>query len=459
MNGGRWTILVVDDVPDDIVILDEILKKEYQVKAVTNGEAALKIAQGEVPPDLILLDVMMPGMDGFEVCRRLKQDAAGAQIPVIFLTAKVMSADEKMGLELGAVDYIKKPIEPELVLARIRLRLEQKDQAIRSSEVRFRRLFETSMDGIMVVDNETGLVVDANPSMAKIMGVSEEYFLGKRFSELGDLPKILPDLRSPLDPPRRYSREADEPIETGDGRRVYLEFTCNSYTVNKREISQLNFRDITERKTAQERLEALLREKSVLLREIHHRVNNNVQIMMGLLNLSSDQVKDPELHGKLADIAHRMQSMATIHQQFYESADMSRIDFAIYLKKLHESLQSKFPDAGANATVVCELGEVLLNLEKAIPAGLIVNELLTNSMKFAFPEGRSVGTIKTTQRLAGEFVEVEVQDDGIGFPDDFDPLEAETLGMVLVRILSDQLGGTVEFRRESGTHSILRFRA
>jgi putative two-component system response regulator len=87
-------------------------------------------------------------MDGFEVCRRtLKQDAAGAQIPVIFLTAKVMSADEKMGLELGAVDYIKKPIEPELVLARIRLRLEQKDQAIRSSEVRFRRLFETSMDG------------------------------------------------------------------------------------------------------------------------------------------------------------------------------------------------------------------------------------------------------------------------------------------------------------------------
>src|SRR5512137_2091085 len=111
MNSGRKTVLVVDDVPDDIAILEEILKEDYNVKAVTSGEAALQLARGESPPDLILLDVIMPVMDGFEACRLLKQDARGATIPVVFLTAKVEANDEKLGFELGAVDYVRKPIE------------------------------------------------------------------------------------------------------------------------------------------------------------------------------------------------------------------------------------------------------------------------------------------------------------------------------------------------------------
>jgi CheY-like chemotaxis protein len=177
MSDLKKKILVVDDVPDDIVILEEILKGEYQVKAATSGEAALKIARGDNPPDLILLDVMMPGMDGFEVCRNLKQDSTGSIIPVIFLTAKVMAQDEKTGFELGAVDYIRKPVEPEIVKMRIKSCLEQKDLALRVSEVRYRRLFETAQDGIMIVDTKTGAIVDVNPSMAAIMGLSQEAFL------------------------------------------------------------------------------------------------------------------------------------------------------------------------------------------------------------------------------------------------------------------------------------------
>ena len=139
MSEKRQTILVVDDVPDDILIIEEMLKKDYQVKAVTSGEAALKIARSDNPPDLILLDIIMPEMDGFEVCRKLREDAEGAMIPVIFLTAKVMTADEKMGFELGAVDYIRKPVDPEIVKTRIKSHLEQKDETLRSSEVRFRQ--------------------------------------------------------------------------------------------------------------------------------------------------------------------------------------------------------------------------------------------------------------------------------------------------------------------------------
>lgn len=122
----RATILVVDDTPDNLAVLSSLLKDDYRVKVASNGEKALKIAAGDNPPDLILLDIMMPGLDGYEVCRRLKADPRTHYIPVIFLTAKSEIDAEKMGLELGAVDYITKPISPPIVLARVKTHLELK---------------------------------------------------------------------------------------------------------------------------------------------------------------------------------------------------------------------------------------------------------------------------------------------------------------------------------------------
>jgi putative two-component system response regulator len=119
----RQTILVVDDTPDNIALLSTLLKDRYKVRAANNGERALAIAAGQPRPDLILLDIMMPGMDGYEVCERLKVDPHTADIPVIFLTAKVQVEDEEFGLHLGAVDYITKPISPPIVLARVETHL------------------------------------------------------------------------------------------------------------------------------------------------------------------------------------------------------------------------------------------------------------------------------------------------------------------------------------------------
>ena len=119
----RQTILVVDDTPDNIALLSTLLKDRYKVRAANNGERALAIAAGQPRPDLILLDIMMPGMDGYEVCERLKVDPHTADIPVIFLTAKVQVEDEEFGLRLGAVDYITKPISPPIVLARVETHL------------------------------------------------------------------------------------------------------------------------------------------------------------------------------------------------------------------------------------------------------------------------------------------------------------------------------------------------
>ena len=126
---NRATVLVVDDTPDNLSLMSGLLKDDYKVKVANSGEKALKIAASEQPPDLILLDIMMPGMDGYEVCRQLKRDPMMMNIPVIFLTAKAEMEDEKKGLELGAVDYITKPISPPIVMARVKNHLALKASA------------------------------------------------------------------------------------------------------------------------------------------------------------------------------------------------------------------------------------------------------------------------------------------------------------------------------------------
>ncbi|NMM42885.1 two-component system response regulator [Rhodospirillaceae bacterium KN72] len=128
-NGRTATILVVDDTPENLSLMSDLLRDDYRVKVATNGEKALRIAAGDSGPDMILLDVMMPGMDGYEVCRRLKADPATKDIPIIFLTARTDPEDERVGLELGAVDFITKPVNPPLVQARVRNHLIVKTHA------------------------------------------------------------------------------------------------------------------------------------------------------------------------------------------------------------------------------------------------------------------------------------------------------------------------------------------
>ncbi len=162
----RQSILIVDDTPENIDVLNGILNQDYRIKAALNGERALKIALSETPPDLILLDIMMPGMDGYEVCNRLKASAATRRIPVIFVSAKGDVADETRGFETGAVDYITKPVSPPIVRARVKTHLELYDQKrVLERQVRRRTREITHTQDVTILglavlaeyrDNETG---------------------------------------------------------------------------------------------------------------------------------------------------------------------------------------------------------------------------------------------------------------------------------------------------------------
>jgi putative two-component system response regulator len=187
MAAEKQTVLVVDDTTEKIDVLVGTLKDNYNVKAAINGEMALKIAQ-DSPPDMILLDVMMPGIDGYEVCRQLKEDFRTKHIPVVFVTAKIEMEDELRGLELGAVDYVTKPISPPVVMARVRTHLALHDQnreLDRKVRIKTAQLHETRLQIIEKLgkaaefkDNETGLHVIRVSKYTRILalaaGMSED---------------------------------------------------------------------------------------------------------------------------------------------------------------------------------------------------------------------------------------------------------------------------------------------
>ncbi len=185
----KATVLVVDDTPDNLTLMSGLLKDSYKVKVANNGEMALNIAAADHPPDLILLDIIMPGMDGYEVCQRLKADPKTRDIPVIFLTAKAELEDEKKGLELGAVDYIIKPISPPIVLARIKAYLTLKTAAdsLREEKIKELRRLATvvsdSNDAIILHDFD-GKILAWNRGAKETYGYTEVEMLGKNVREI-----------------------------------------------------------------------------------------------------------------------------------------------------------------------------------------------------------------------------------------------------------------------------------
>ncbi len=209
--------------------------------------------------------------------------------------------------------------------------------------------------------------------------------------------------------------------------------------------------DMTERKQMEEALRLSLQEKEILLKEIHHRVKNNMQIISSILNLQAGSVKDPAALECLRESQSRIRSMALVHEKLYRSRDYSRIDFGEYLRSLASALFQSCRTDSSRVRLDFKAEDVFLDINTAIPCGLVANELIVNALKYAFPEGRS-GVIKIRLRSLGQdnyrFV---ILDNGVGFPKDLDFRNTESLGMQLVTLLVDQLDGTINLKRKGGT--------
>ncbi|RJP75258.1 MAG: PAS domain S-box protein [Candidatus Zixiibacteriota bacterium] len=216
-------------------------------------------------------------------------------------------------------------------------------------------------------------------------------------------------------------------------------------------------RDITDRKRAEELTRAALLEKETLLKEIHHRIKNNLQIVYALLNLQSRNLKPENVQQALKDSQNRVKSIALIHEKLYRSEDLSHINFADYIQVLTTNLMRSFGAETRGVALDLEADPVFLNVDTALPCSLLLNELLTNCLRHAFP-GERPGRIQVKfHRVEPEKLTLSVRDDGVGLPPDLDYRRTESLGLQLVNTLAQQLGGTLEVSSDGGTEVRLAF--
>jgi len=208
--------------------------------------------------------------------------------------------------------------------------------------------------------------------------------------------------------------------------------------------------EVAVRKQAEAAIRLSLEEKVLLLREVHHRVNNNLQIIISLTKLQLRTLEDPGMKQALSDMQNRVRAMAIVHEKLYQTEDLSSIDIADYTKYLVTQIFSHYKVDRQRVALNLDIGKILLNIDTAIPLGLILNELAGNAIKYAFPDGRK-GELTIRMTEEGEILTVVVQDNGIGLSKDIDLQNAPTLGLRLVSNLVDQLSGTIKLDRSSGT--------
>ena len=372
--------------------------------------------------------------------------------------------------------------------------IQAQDSALRASEARKGAILESAVDGIITIDHE-GRVVEFNPASERMFGYTRDQLIGKEMVES----IIPPSLRE------RHRHGMAHYLATGEGpvlgRRLELTALRADGTEFPVELSITRIgsedpptftgflRDITERKrieqvlrdmnaelerrvatrtaeleaevTERRRAEALIRtaleEKKTLLEEIHHRVKNNLQIISSLLRLQCDFVKNEEDRAMFAESQNRVRTMALVHERLYRSQNLASINFGEHVRDLANMLAGTYRQAAVQIQVFTEAESVSFQLETAIPAGLIVNELVSNALKHAFPDGRR-GTLKVSLHspAPGQLL-LSVADDGVGFPPGFDWDQARSLGLRMVHDLARQIRGTLEICQNGGTTFALSF--
>jgi diguanylate cyclase (GGDEF)-like protein/PAS domain S-box-containing protein len=254
-------ILVTDDDPDVLMLTTELLRRAgHEVLEASTGRECLEAVRTH-HPDLVLLDVVLPDITGVEVCRRIKSDQQTRGTFVILVSGAQVSSDSQAdGLNIGADAYIIKSIPNKELLARIQAmeRIKRAEGALQASEVRYRRLFETAQDGILILDADTGEIDDVNPFLINMLGYTREEVLGKKLWEFGAF-KDVETSRAALEQLRRtgYARYEDLPLKTEDGRDVAVEFVSNVYLVDNHRVIQCNIHDITERKRLEKKLQSM----------------------------------------------------------------------------------------------------------------------------------------------------------------------------------------------------------
>ena len=338
------------------------------------------------------------------------------------------------------------------------------EEELKESETRYRKLFEDNPMPMMIVEPETLRFLAVNEAAEVHYGWTRNEFLEMTVKDI----RPAEDIEAAVG----YIREMEPGLDKvgvwrhrkKDGSVIHVDITSHSLTYLGKKAQLALCQDVTERvetekvnRRNEERIRSSLREKEILLREVHHRVKNNLQVISGLLNLQAQHITDPGAREVYKESQNRVITMGLIHEELYQSKDLAQVDFAAYIQNLASILLASYGKEHTVALLI-DAEHIEMIVDTAIPCGLIVNEIITNSLKHAFPEDAN-GEVKVDFRSVGDDTyQLTISDNGVGFPEDFDFRGSSSLGLQLVTVMTDMLGGTIELNRENGSAFTITFR-
>jgi PAS domain S-box-containing protein len=334
------------------------------------------------------------------------------------------------------------------------------EQALKDSEEMFRNPVEQSPVGVYLFQD--GAIRYTNPRLSEIFGYTHEEASSLPFEQVihpDDLQKVREEIGRWM-----LGDEGPKTITfrglKKDGTPVDLEIYSSNMLYQGRPATYGTVIDITGRKRLENQIRDSLMEKEVLLKEIHHRVKNNMQVISSLLSVQSQNITDETVRGLFKESQNRIRSIALVHELLYRSEKLDRIEYGAYLKKMFVPLFESYCVDQRKVAMEIEARDTMITIEKAVPCSLIVNELISNSLKHAFPGGRK-GEIRIGfgfDAESGMYV-LDYQDSGVGLPEGLDVTACPTLGLRLVHGLTKQLQGTIEVGNRGGAHFHITFPA
>jgi PAS domain S-box-containing protein len=587
-------LIAEDDLTSRNIITALLEKNGYEVVSAENGAEALQIMLQPDAPHMAILDLMMPEVDGLEVCRRIRALNKDIPVYIIMLTIKGNKDDIITGLDNGANDYLSKPYDPGELRARVDVgrrlvemeeKLNERVKELFNSHERFRSFVENANDIIYTLKRDgefsyvspnwtnmlghdvdevegqsferfvhpddiirsrtfmenaiaTGgkhggieyrvrhknglwhwhttnasIIYDSNGEFLSFLGVARDITENKKSEKalresetkyrtilnditdgyfeidlMGNLIFCNPAFARML----RYS-EAElltmnnrQVMNAENAKKTFLKFNEVYRTGIPMETFDWEFirkdgtlmiadsgihlrydeqhektgfwgliRDITERKQAGDRIKGLLAEKELILKEVHHRIKNNMNTISSLLALQADTLTDPSAITALADAGSRVQSMMMLYEKLYQTAEFNTISIKNYLPSLVDEIAANFQNC-KSVKIEKKIDDFVLDVKKLQPLGIIINELITNIMKYAFKD-KADGVITVSALLAGNRVSLIVKDNGCGIPESIDLENSTGFGLQLVHMLAEQLGGRINIERGEGTKFVLNF--
>lgn len=586
----------------------------YKVILANTADQAVNAFKENDSIDLVLMDIDLgKGIDGTQTAEIILKHR---DIPIVFLSSHMEPEVVEKTEKITSYGYVVKNSSITVLDASIKMAFKlfdankkiqielyerkKADEMLRASETKYRLFFETTKEGILILDAETGMILDVNPFLLNLLGYSYDLLMGKTIWDIGFLKDIVGNKDKFLElQQNKYVRYENLPLETTSGKIIEVEFISNVFEVVNLKLIQCNIRDITERKeieiglektrkeleiikiaadeasefaesvintvreplialdqdlrvvsvsrsfyeffkvkqedtvgqliydlgnkqwdipklrelletilpqkttfdnyevehdfatigkrimllnarqiqqalgkkriillaieditdrkNADKKINALLAEKNIILKEVHHRIKNSMSTIKSLLSLQADMLKDPIAIEAFLDTESRVQSMMLLYDKLYRSTDYMEISIKEYLFSLIDEIIENFPNSNL-VTVEKNIDDFIFDAKRLQSIGIIINELLTNIMKYAFAGKREgVKLVVVSVKMKDNNVSIIIKDNGVGIPENTNFENSSGFGLTLVRLLTEQIGGTIRIEKENGTSVILQF--